>query len=170
MNYIILNGHDFFNDQICIDGFNEVDVNGEDRVDAVFGEFSVGLLEDSFKGRDGGVKVFREQWLLCDRGVSFVCFKIPQDLLYHENSGLIEELFGFFSKKDFHLEVWSANRKAFRIDDKDTWDYYLIGVNKFLELPLAMDDIIGLTKDDKPDKEYNGSFDFLLNKIKEKIL
>ena len=170
MNYIVLNGHDFFDDRIYIDSFHEVSVDGEDRIDAVFGEFDIGLLEDSYNERGGGVEVFREQWLLCDGGVSFLCFKIPQDLLYHECSGLIEELFGFFSKENFHIEIWSANRQAFQLDDKNTWDYYLIATNKSLKVPLLMNDTVGLSKEDKPKEEFDDSFDYILNKIKTRIL
>ena len=66
MNYVILNGHDFFDGKIDIESFHEVNIDGEDRVDVVFGEFSIGLLESSYEGRGDGVEVFPEQWLLSD--------------------------------------------------------------------------------------------------------
>ena len=38
MNYIILNNKEFFKDKINIGKLKEVDLNGEERVDAIFGE------------------------------------------------------------------------------------------------------------------------------------
>ena len=41
MNYVILNGHDFFDGRIDIESFHEVNIDGEDRVDVIFGEFKI---------------------------------------------------------------------------------------------------------------------------------
>ena len=35
MNYVILNGHDFFDGRIDIESFHEVSIDGEDRVDVI---------------------------------------------------------------------------------------------------------------------------------------
>lgn len=169
MNYVILNGHDFFNGKIDIESFHEVNIDGEDRVDVVFGEFSIGLLESSYEGRGDGVEVFPEQWLLSDRGVKILCFRIPQDILYQGRTELIKELFGFFCEDSHYIEIRGFSCKAFGLE-KDVYDYYLIATHKSLDTPLLINESVGLINSDKSGEKYKNSLSFVLKKIKERLL
>lgn len=124
MNYVILNGDIFFND-INIKGFKQVDLNGNDRVDGIFGEFTPGILEAIYNKREGRDNVFPEQWLLRDPGVMFMVFKIPENILHDERTELIEKVIELYDEKNFYIEIWS-----YSFENK--WNYFIICTNKQL--------------------------------------
>lgn len=119
MNYVILN--EFYD--IDIDRFKEVDINGTERVDIVFGKFTSDILESILENHGGRDSIFREQWLLRDRGVSFMAFEIPQDILYNEHTEIIPEVIELFDAENFYIEVWS-----YCFENK--WKYFILINNK----------------------------------------
>ena len=157
MNYIILNNKDFFKDKINIGKLKEVDLNGEERVDAIFGEITTELLENRVSGSETRNSIFRNEWLLKDRGITFMVFKTDRSILYNENDELIEKMFGLFSKDDFFIELWSLNIE----DSYNQLDSYLIIYNK----NLGWQQIIS----DEVEKSEN-HFEMILKKIEKKIL
>ena len=169
MNYVILNGHDFFDGKIDIESFHEVNIDGEDRVDVIFFFFTIRLLESSYEGQWDGVEVFPEQWLLIDRGVKILCFRIPQDILYQGRTELIKELFGFFCEDSHYIEIRGFSCKAFGLE-KDVYDYYLIATHKWLDTPLLINESVCLINSDKSGDKYKNSLSFVLKKIKERLL
>lgn len=156
MNYIILNNKDFFKDKINIEKLKEVDLNGEERVDAVFGEITAELLEDIISESESGNPILRNEWLLKNRGIAFMVFKTDRSILYNENDELIEKMFGLFSKDDFFIELWSLNIE----DSYNQLDSYLIIYNK----NFGWQQIISSYK------EEQDHFEMILKKIEEKIL
>lgn len=156
MNYIILNDKDFFKDKINIEKLKEVDLNGEERVDAIFGEITAELLEDIISESESGNPILRNKWLLKDRGIAFMVFKTDRSILYNENDELIEKMFGLFSKDDFFIELWSLNIE----DSYNQLDSYLIIYNK----NFGWQQIISSYE------EKQDHFEMILKKIEEKIL
>lgn len=156
MNYIILNNKNYFQDKINIKKLKEVDLSGEERVDAIFGEITTELLEDIVSESKSGNPILRNQWLLKDRGVTFMVFKTDRSILYNENDKLIEEMFGLFSKDDFFIELWSLNIE----DSYNQLDSFLILYNK----NLGWQQIISSYD------ETEDHFKMILKKIEKKIL
>lgn len=157
MNYIILNNKEFFKDKINIKKLKEVSLDGEERVDAIFGEITTELLENRVSESETRNSIFRNEWLLKDRGITFMVFKTDRSILYNENDELIEEMFGLFSKNDFFIELWSLNIE----NSYNQLDSYLIIYNK----NLGWQQIISSYNEDEKDH-----FKMILKKIEEKIL
>lgn len=158
MNYVILNNKDYFKNKINIKQLKEVDINEEERVDAVFGEITTKILENEDTKSRGRDPIFRNEWLLKDRGVSFMVFKVDRSILYNENEELIEKMFGLFSKDNFFTELWSLNIE----DSYNQLDCFLILYNK----NFGWQQIISSYNED----EKKDHFEMILKKIEEKIL
>lgn len=109
MNYIILNNKEYFQGKINLKNFKEVDVNGSDRIDAVFCEITSEILERIDNNTTRRDEFFEKQWILRDPGVSFILSKIDRDILLNENTELIETLFKLFDKESFYFEIWGFN-------------------------------------------------------------
>lgn len=122
INYIILN--DAF-EQINLKNFTEVDINGDERIDGIFGEFTPRILEQLNNNSGRGENVFREQWLLRDRGVLFMVFKFPENVLHDQSGKTIKKIIRTYDEKNFYLEIWSC-------EFKNKWEYFLIAINKNL--------------------------------------
>lgn len=157
MNYIILNNKEFFKDKINIKKLKEVSLDGEERVDAIFGEITTELLENRISESETRDSIFRNEWLLKDRGITFMVFKTDRSILYNENDELIEEMFGLFSKDDFFIELWSLNVK----NSYNQLDSYLIIYNKNLGWQQIISDEV---------EESENHFEMILKKIEKKIL
>lgn len=130
MNYIILNDLDFYQN-INIKGFNEVSIDGRDRIDGVFGSITSEILESISNDDGNGNSILREQWLCSDSGTIFVVLKIPQDILYSGNGEFIEECFGFFNPQSFYLELG-----CIKLEDQEKYEYFIIAYKKSLGFQL----------------------------------
>ena len=164
MNFLILNERSLFNN-VNIKGFKEVDINGTDRIDGIFGSITPSLLEQLDQQRDGGNPIFREQWLLRDRGVMFMVFKIPEDILHNEHTEIIEKVFKLYDEENFYIETWS-----YCIEN--TWVYYIICLNKNLGFHTMNDQQIFSKKINRKNtygNELDHSIDLICKKI-EKII
>lgn len=158
MNYVILNNADAFKD-INIRGFKEVDVNGTDRVDAVFAYIDKGILESIDTDAGRGDSVLQESWLLRDGGCIFILCKIERNILYDENQALIEKLFGLFDKKLFYIELWGINEQ----ESYNQLECYLLAYNK----NLGYQEIF--TQDNHQEKETD-ILQTLIKKIEKNLL
>ena len=157
MNYVILNSEEYFEDKIVLDKFQKVDINGSERVDAVFAEITSEILEDSDNDGGRGDSVLPEQWLLADGGVSFVVCKVDRSILYNENNKLIEKLFGLFSKEYFYIELWNFNVE----ESYNQLECFLIAYNKQFGYQEILSD---------NDTEEKDILKVILKKIEKKIL
>ena len=122
MNFLKLEGN--WNN-ISLKEFKEVDINGNDRVDGIFGEFTPSILEQLCDESRRGKDVFREQWLLRNRGVIFMVFKIPENILHNEHTEIIQKIIELYDEKNFYIEIWSHCYE-------NKWEYFLICLNKNL--------------------------------------
>ena len=163
MNYVILNERDKFENQIHIHGLKEVDVNGSERVDVVFANITREILEQFDADGGGGDTVLPEQWLLSDGGVSFILCPISRDILYNENTELIEKMFRLFNKESFYIELRGYNRAQ----SYNQIEQYIFCYNKCFEYHrnAILPDVIT-----KEEQENNTIFEILLDCIKKEIL
>lgn len=157
MNYIILNNDEYFKDKIILKNFHKVDINGSERVDAVFAEITTKILENLDNIGTRGNQVLREQWLLADGGVQFMVLKVDRSILYNENEELIEKLFGLLSKEHFYIELWNFNIE----ESYNQLECFLIAYNKNFGYQEILSD------NDSEEKEI---LKIILKKIEEKIL
>lgn len=157
MNYVILNNEEYFEDKIVLDKFQKVDINGSERIDAVFAEVTSKILEDSDNDDGRGDSVLPEQWLLADGGVSFVVCKVNRSILYNENNKLIEKLFRLFSKEYFYIELWNFNVE----ESYNQLECFLIAYNKQFGYQEILSD---------NDTEEKDILKVILKKIEKKIL
>lgn len=142
MNYIILNDEDYFRDKITLQHFKEVYKNGRERCDGVFGTITSELLDECRRDDRARDKFFEEAGLYGNWGLEFIVFKIPQDLLYLDDTKLIPLCFGFINEDDFFTQIWSFSYK-------NTWKYFLIGIKKSHGLNYIFD-----TEIDSNDESY----------------
>lgn len=144
MHYVILNSEEYFKNKINIYNFKEVSVNGNRRVDGVFAEVTEQLLEDGNNNSTDGNRFFNQEWLCRDRGVQFVVIKIPQNILYSENTEYIEECFELFDKESFFIELWSI-----KLQGQEKYEYFIIAFNKNFGFKVIFDEEFVEKKEDE---------------------
>lgn len=123
MNYLVLNDQEYFKDKIHFNRLKEVSLNGRARCDGVFGTISTEVLEEISRDDGARDKIFEKGGLCGSRGLEFIVFKIPKDILYTESTELISNCFGLIDASRFCTQLWSYCYK-------NTWEYFLIGFNK----------------------------------------
>lgn len=156
MNYIILNDREIFENQIHIDGFKEVELNGNDRVDAVFCHITKEILENINKEPERRDSILPQSWLLRDAGI-FVLSKIDRNILYDEDTELIQTMFGLFDQESFYIEIRGFNRA----ESYNQIDQFIIAYKKSL----------GYIEDLFPEKiDSTENIQELLKYIEKKIL
>lgn len=141
MNYIILNDRDYFQDKISFDNIKEVSLNGRERCDGIFGTITKEILEQCSTNDRTRDEFFEKGGLYGNRGLQFIVLKIPQDILYYDNSELIEECFRFIDANSFFTQLWSYCHK-------NTWEYFLIGIYKSHKNSYIFDTKIDAENDD----------------------
>lgn len=155
MNYVILNYPKFFRDQINLKNFKEVDLFGEERVDAVFGCISKELLEHIDFDTEGGDSIFPGSWLLRDAGI-FVLLKIDRSILLDENQELIETLLGFLDSESFYITI-----RGFNLEESyNQIEQYIFGYRKNL----------GFVENLFQQQTVKNSLEYILEEIEKKIL
>lgn len=110
MNYIILNNQEYFKKEIKFDKIKEVE-NDDARCDAVIAEITTKILEQLYSDERGRDRILQDEWLLRDRGVSFILCKIDTSILHNEDSELIEKLLRLYDKENFYIEIRSYHDK-----------------------------------------------------------
>lgn len=153
MNYVILNYPETFKD-ISLQNFKEVDLFGEERVDAVFGEITKHLLETIDILTDGGDTVFPGSWLLRDAGI-FVLLKIDRSILLDDDTKFIEKTLGLLNQESFYISIWGFNINKTQIDQ------YIVAYRKELGF------IENFCSDEK---EHEDNLNYILKEIEKKIL
>lgn len=108
MNYVVLNDQEIF-DNVIIEKFNQVDLYGNERVDAVFCHITKQILEDINREPERRDEILPEAWLLRDAGI-FVLSKIDRNILYDENTELVETMLGLFDQEGCYIEIRGYNR------------------------------------------------------------
>ena len=155
MNYIVLNDREFYRD-INLDRFKEVSVDGEQRVDAIFGTITKEVLEQE-PGKHGERDLFsRAEWPCRNSGVRFMVIKVPQDILYDDSGESLERCFGLFDKEGFWLEMG-----AVRVKGQSRYEYFFVAYNKnALDFKIIFNDGYVI-------REENEVLPYILEKIKK---
>jgi len=155
MNYVILNDTELFENKIQLNGFKQVDLNGQDRIDAIFCHLTKQILEDINQEPTRRDSVLQGYEFLRNPGI-FALSKIDRDILYSEDTELIETMFGLFDQESFYIEVRGFNRP----ESYNQIDQYIFVYNKKL----------GFIEDIFPDNIEEDTLQTLLNSIEKKIL
>lgn len=155
MNYIILNDYELFQD-INLNNFKEVSLNGQERIDAVFCHITKKILENIDNDPTRRDQILPEAWLLGNPGI-FVLSKIDRNILYDENTELIKTLFGLFDQEKFFVEIRGYNRPQ----SYNQIEQYIIAYNKNL----------GFVENLFPENiETENILEILLQNIEKKLL
>lgn len=142
MNYIVLNNNDFFKD-INIKGFKEVE-NENDRVDAVFGEITIPILEELYNFPERRDEILPGSWLLGDGGVQFILCKFDKGILHEETGKAIKKLLELYNKENFYIEIRSYHDG----ESYNQIECYVFAYNKSFEfLQATMPDKIEKDQD-----------------------
>lgn len=135
MNYTILNDNDFYQN-ISLENFKEVSVDGRERVDGVFGTITEEILEESSKYNGEGDIFFGTDWFYGDSGTIFMVLRAPQNILYDGTGESIERCLGVFNPEDVYVEMG-----AIKLENKEnTYEYFLIAYKKSLGFQLILDE------------------------------
>ena len=135
MNYTILNDNDFYQN-IGLENFKEVSVDGRERVDGVFGTITEEILEESSKYDGEGDIFFGTDWFYGDSGTIFMVLRAPQNILYDGTGESIERCLGFFNPENVYVEMG-----AIKLENKEnTYEYFLIAYKKSLGFQLILDE------------------------------
>lgn len=155
MNYIILNNKEYFKNLISFTKIKEVKGNN-DRCDAVIGEITTEILEQLYSEPERRDRILQDEWLLRDRGVSFILCKIDTSILHNKDSELIEKLLGLYNKENFFIEIRSYHNKQ----SYNQIESYIFCYNKNF----------GYQNDILPDVIEENILQTLCEKIEKKIL
>lgn len=135
MNYVVLNDNDFYQN-INLDNFKEVSVDGRERVDGVFGSITDEILEKSSKYDGEGDFLFGTDWFYGNSGTIFMVLRTTQNILYDGTGESLERCLGFFNPEDVYVEMG-----AIKLEDKEnTYEYFLIAYKKSLGFQLIFDE------------------------------
>ena len=135
MNYIVLNDNDFF-ENINLENFKEVSVDGRERVDGVFGSITDEILEESSENDGRGDNFFGGDWFHRDSGIIFMVLRTTQNILYDGTGESLERCLGLFNPEDVYVEMG-----AIKLEDKEnTYEYILVAYKKSLGFQLIFDE------------------------------
>lgn len=124
--------------------FKEVDVYGRERVDAVFGEISPGLLRGRSSDSKRGLDFLEIQELFGSGGIRFALFELETKNLLYEDEKYYEELLGFFSENDYRFEIRSTCLQAVDIMSTAFKTFILIYTNN-IKIPIVLNEPNGMT-------------------------
>ena len=135
MNYIVLNDNDFF-ENINLENFKEVSVDGRERVDGIFGTITEEILEESSKNDGRRDNFLRGDWFHRDSGIIFMVLRTTQNILYDGTGESLERCLRLFNPEDVYVEMG-----AIKLEDKEnTYEYFLIAYKKSLGFQLIFDE------------------------------
>lgn len=154
MNYIVLNDNDFF-ENINLENFKEVSVDGRERVDGIFGTITEKILEESSENDGRGDNFLGGDWFYPNSGIIFMVLRIPQNILYDRTDKSIEKCFRLFNSESLYSEIWSVRIKG----KKNTYEYFLIGFNKNLPFKIIFDE-------EFPEKKEEEIIPYICKKLK----
>lgn len=119
----------------------EVDINGQDRVDCIFGEIDCRLLESEYNnptGRDRFSQI--QSFFNFTGGSTFGIFELQnwQDLLY-STMELEKGFFNFFDEEMYTFEIFSFSLEEFGLNSV-AFKYFIIIYNKNISPKLIFND------------------------------
>ena len=122
----------------------EVDINGEQRIDCIFGDITGELQQNEHTNRDGRDRIPLIKGLLETGGIKLALLAINEDILYQESPTFREKLLGLFSKSDYWFEIRGTCLQAFGVDSTK-FQYFILIHEKSIPNPFIFNFDLGLT-------------------------
>lgn len=153
----------------------EVDINGDDRIDIIFGDVVKGIQSSKSGDAETRDRIFQIKELLRG-GCTLALLQISKDVLYEESDKIRKELLRIFSKDDYWFEIRSCCLQAFGVNTT-AFRHFIIIYKKNLTHQVIFTSPQGLTFKVNQERDTNNNVNinksllvFLLNHVKEKIL
>lgn len=177
MNYIILDDdliwRDVINEVFTSEFMQEVEINGEQRVDCIFGDITGELQPSEHTDGRGRDRIPIIKGFLETGGLKFALLTINEDLLYQESDTFRKKLLGILGESNYWFEIRGTCLQAFGLDTTQ-FQYFILIHNNTIKNPFVFNFDKGLTfkKTLNNDEEDINNYDLLkllLQKIKERL-
>lgn len=181
MNYIILSDDiltwkEAINSIFTSNFMQEVDINGEQRIDCIFGDITGELQQNEHTNRDGRDRIPLIKGLLETGGIKLALLAINEDILYQESPTFREKLLGLFSKSNYWFEIRGTCLQAFGVDSTK-FQYFILIHEKSIPNPFIFNFDLGLTFEKNINNDNDDINNYininllklLMNKIKERL-
>ena len=178
MNYIILDDDTTIWKEVIDEIFTpefmrEVDIDGEQRIDCIFGNIIGELQPDADTNSRGRNRIPIIKGLLKTGGLKFALLTINEDLLYQESNTFREKLLGILSESDYWFEIRGTCLQAFGLNTTQ-FQYFLLIHNNTIKNPFVFNYDKGLTfekslNNNEEDINNHDLLKLLLEKIKERL-
>lgn len=177
MNYIILDDdliwRDVINEVFTSEFMQEVEIDGEQRVDCIFGDITGELQPSEHTDGRGRDRISIIKGFLETGGLKFALLTINEDLLYQESDTFRKKLLGILGESNYWFEIRGTCLQAFGLDTTQ-FQYFILIHNNTIKNPFVFNFDKGLTfkKTLNNDEEDINNYDLLkllLQKIKERL-
>ena len=177
MNYIILDDNliwkDVINEVFTSEFMQEVEIDGEQRVDCIFGDITGELQPSEHTDGRGRDRIPIIKGFLETGGLKFALLTINEDLLYQESDTFRKKLLGILGESNYWFEIRGTCLQAFGLDTTQ-FQYFILIHNNTIKNPFVFNFDKGLTfkKTLNNDEEDINNYDLLkllLEKIKERL-
>lgn len=177
MNYIILDDdliwRDVINEVFTSEFMQEVEIDGEQRVDCIFGDITGELQPSEHTDGRGRDRIPIIKGFLETGGLKFALLTINEDLLYQESDTFRKKLLGILGESNYWFEIRGTCLQAFGLDTTQ-FQYFILIHNNTIKNPFVFNFDKGLTfkKTLNNDEEDINNYDLLkllLQKIKERL-
>lgn len=177
MNYIILDDdliwRDVINEVFTSEFMQEVEIDGEQRVDCIFGDITGELQPSEHTDGRGRDRIPIIKGFLETGGLKFALLTINEDLLYQESDTFRKKLLGILGESNYWFEIRGTCLQAFGLDTTQ-FQYFILIHNNTVKNPFVFNFDKGLTfkKTLNNDEEDINNYDLLkllLEKIKERL-
>lgn len=177
MNYIILDDdliwRNVINEVFTSEFMQEVEIDGEQRVDCIFGDITGELQSSEHTDGRGRDRIPIIKGFLETGGLKFALLTINEDLLYQESDTFRKKLLGILSESNYWFEIRGTCLQAFGLDTTQ-FQYFILIHNDTIKNPFVFNFDKGLTfkKTLNNDEEDINNYDLLkllLQKIKERL-
>lgn len=177
MNYIILDDdliwRNVINEVFTSEFMQEVEIDGEQRVDCIFGDITGELQPSEHTDGRGRDRIPIIKGFLETGGLKFALLTINEDLLYQESDTFRKKLLGILGESNYWFEIRGTCLQAFGLDTTQ-FQYFILIHNNTVKNPFVFNFDKGLTfkKTLNNDEEDINNYDLLkllLQKIKERL-
>ena len=177
MNYIILDDdfswRDVINEVFTPEFMQEVEIDGEQRVDCIFGDITGELQPSEHTDSRGRDRIPIIKGFLETGGIKFALLTINEDLLYQESDTFRKKLLGILGESDYWFEIRGTCLQAFGLNTTQ-FQYFILIHDSTVQNPFVFNFDKGLTfeKNLNNDEENINNYELLkllLQKIKERL-
>lgn len=178
MNYIILDDdvktwQKTINEVFKPEFMHEVDLDGEQRVDCIFGNITEELQPNEHTNSRRRNRIPIIKGFLETGGLKFALLTINEDLLYQESDTFRKELLGLLSESDYWFEIRGTCLQTFGLNTTE-FQYFILIHDGTIKNPFVFNFEQGLTfeknlNNNNEDINNYKLIKLLLQKIKERL-